>query len=156
VGLERCVAKLGLEKWVSLRGQMPRQELRHHYLKALLFVLPCVVAANGDRDILPNVLKEAMAVGVPVVTTQLGGIEELVAHEKTGLLVPAGDVEALAKALQRLLTDVELRQRLANQARRVIEERFNLEVNFDPLRCLLSEMVEERAGLSIQNERARV
>jgi glycosyltransferase involved in cell wall biosynthesis len=151
--LDQYIVNLGLEKTVRLRGQMPQQELRVHYLKAMLFALPCVVAANGDRDILPNVLKEAMAVGVPVVTTQLGGIEELVTHEETGLLAPAGNIETLAKSLQRLLTNAELRQRLANRARRVIEERFNLGVNFAPLRQLLCEMVEERASREIQHQK---
>ena len=115
-----------------------------------------MVAANGDRDILPNVLKEAMAMGVPVVTTRLGGIEELVAHEETGLLAPPGDIEALAKSLERLLADAELRRRLANQARRVIEERFNLQVNFTPLRQLLCEMIEERAGPNIQHQKMNI
>jgi len=154
--LEHSIADLGLEKLVRLRSQMPQQELGNHYLNAMIFALPCVVAANGDRDILPNVVKEAMAVGVPVITTRLGGIEELVAHEETGLLVPPGDIEALAESLKRLLTDAKLRRRLANQARRVIEERFNLQVSFIPLGKLLGEMVEERAGQRVQNQETRV
>ncbi len=100
----------------------------------MVFALPCVVAADGDRDILPNVLKEAMAVGVPVVTTRLAGIEELVAHEQSGLLVPPGDADALATALRRLLADAGLRRRLATRAREVIEERFDLRLNFARLR----------------------
>ena len=139
--LKQCITNLGLEGTVKLCEQMPQQELRTHYLKATLFALPCVVAANGDRDILPNVLKEAMAMGVPVVTTRLGGIEELVVHEETGLLATAGDIADLAKCLARLLADAELRRRFANQARRVIEERFNLELSFVPLRQLLCEMI---------------
>jgi glycosyltransferase involved in cell wall biosynthesis len=153
--LDHCIASLGLANTVRIRGQMPQPELRNHYRKAMLFALPCVVAGNGDRDILPNVLKEAMAVGVPVVTTRLGGIEELVAHEETGLLVPPGDIEALAKSLERLLADSELRRRLASQARRVIEERFNLEVNFAPLRQLLCEVIEARAKPKAQSEAVR-
>jgi glycosyltransferase involved in cell wall biosynthesis len=154
--LDECVAKLDLEKTVKLRGQRPHQELENHYLKAMVFVLPCVVAANGDRDILPNVLKEAMAIGVPVVTTRLEGIEELVTHEATGLLTNPGDVEGLAKSIQRLLTDPELRRRLAGQARRFIEERFNLQANFGRLRQLLGEMIEERIVSNIQHEKSNV
>jgi glycosyltransferase involved in cell wall biosynthesis len=149
--LSECIANLGLENTVRLRGQMPQSELRNHYLKAMVFALPCVVAANGDRDILPNVLKEAMAVGVPVITTRLGGIEELVAHEQTGLLTPPGDIESLANSLKRLLTDAALRRRLAEQARKVIEERFNLELSFLPLRQLLGEMIAESAESGVQN-----
>src|SRR5204863_4136396 len=85
--LQDSIARLGLQENVRLRGQMPQAELGKHYRRAMVFALPCVVAKNGDRDILPNVLKEAMAVGVPVVTTRLGGIEELLTHEESGLLV---------------------------------------------------------------------
>ena len=120
---------------------MAQQEVRAYYHKAMVVALPCVVAANGDRDLLPNVLKEAMAVGVPVVTTRLGGIEELVEHDVSGLLVAPGDAEALAKALRRLLADAPLRRRLAIQARKVIEGRFELRANFAPLRELLRQEV---------------
>jgi len=137
--LADSIIKLDLSHTVKLRGQMPQHEVRDHYLKAMIFALPCVVAANGDRDILPNVLKEAMAVGVPVVTTQLDGIVELVTDEETGLLVGCGDIEALAKSLRRLLSDAVLRRRLATQARKVIEERFDLQKNFWLLRDLLLE-----------------
>jgi glycosyltransferase involved in cell wall biosynthesis len=154
--LADSIAKLDLEKTVKLRGQRPHQELGNHYLKAMVFVLPCVVAANGDRDILPNVLKEAMAVGVPVVTTQMEGIEELVTHNETGLLTNPGDIEGLAKSLQRLLTDTQLRRRLADKARQLIEERFNLQTNFSRLRQLLCEMIEERPVPTIQPQKANV
>jgi glycosyltransferase involved in cell wall biosynthesis len=154
--LDECIANLGLEKTVKLRGQRPHRELGHHYLKAMVFALPCVVADNGDRDILPNVLKEAMAVGVPVVTTRLEGIDELVTHEETGLLIKPGDIEGLAKCLQRLLTDAELRRRLADRARQLIEERFNLQTNFATLRKLLGEMIEERAGTVLQSQKTTV
>jgi glycosyltransferase involved in cell wall biosynthesis len=154
--LGACIAKLDLEKTVKLRGQRPHNELGNQYLKAMVFALPCVVAANGDRDILPNVLKEAMAIGVPVVTTRLEGIEELVTHEETGLLTNPGDVEGLAKSVHRLLTDPELRQRLADRARRHIEERFNLSANFAKLRQLLGEMVEDRAVPTIQRQKTNV
>jgi len=122
----------------------------------MVFALPCVVAANGDRDILPNVIKEAMAIGVPVVTTRLEGIEELVTHEETGLLTNPGDIEGLAKSIQRLLTEPELRRRLADQARQLIEKRFNLQANFARLRQLLGEMIEERAVPIIQNLKTNV
>jgi len=137
--LQDSIARLGLQENVRLRGQMPQAELGKHYRRAMVFALPCVVAKNGDRDILPNVLKEAMAVGVPVVTTSLGGIEELLTHEESDLLVTAGDTDSLANALRQLLADAELRRRLAFQARKVIEERFELSASFARLRGLLQE-----------------
>jgi glycosyltransferase involved in cell wall biosynthesis len=141
--LARSINALGLDRAVKLRGQMPQHEVREQYLKAAVFVLPCVVAANGDRDILPNVLKEAMAIGVPVVTTQLEGIDELVTHEKTGLVVSPGDTESLAKSLKRFLSDAELRRRITGQARKVIEERFDLRRNFSFLHDLLLDALQK-------------
>jgi len=126
---------------VALHGQMSQQKLREHLRRALVFALPCVVAANGDRDLLPNVLKEAMATGVPVVSTRLGGIEELIADQESGLLVQPGDPKGLAEALGRLLIDGALRSRLATQARKVIEEDFDLQINFAKLRVLLMEAI---------------
>ncbi len=145
--LQHSIEGLGLEATVRLRGQMPQHELRAHYLKSMIFALPCIVAANGDRDMLPNVLKEAMALGVPVVTTRLAGIEELVGDEESGLLVPASDSHALAEALERLLDEPALRARLAARARAVVEERFDLQANFARLRELLLEVIgNQRAG----------
>ena len=141
--LEDSIAAFGLQGTVRLSGPMPHLELRDHYLKAQVFALPCVVAANGDRDILPNVLKEAMSVGVPVVTTSLAGVAELVTHEESGLLVPAGDTEALAQALRRLLEDGGLRGRLAGHARKVMEERFDLRRNLARLRELLLDAIAD-------------
>src|SRR5258708_35399068 len=78
-----------------------------------------------------------MAVGVAVVTTRLDGIEELVEDGVSGLLVRPGDVSALAAQLERLLCDSELRQRLAEVGRRVIEQRFDRRINFARLKTLL-------------------
>jgi glycosyltransferase involved in cell wall biosynthesis len=122
---------------IMLGGPLPQQVLLEHYNRAMVFALPCVRAADGDRDILPNALKEAMAVGVPVVTTRLEGIDELIEHDVSGLLVEPGDVTALASNLERLLRDSELRQRLAQKGRAVIEERFDRTTNFAELKTLL-------------------
>jgi glycosyltransferase involved in cell wall biosynthesis len=132
------ITRLGLSERVRLRGERPHTELLPLYQRARVFALPCVIAANGDRDILPNVLKEAMATGVPVVTTRLEGIEELVTHGRTGVLVPPNDVEALASALRALLENATLRQQLATEARKVIEARFDARKNFAQLKELLA------------------
>jgi glycosyltransferase involved in cell wall biosynthesis len=123
---------------VRMIGPLPQQILREHYERATVFALPCIEAPDGDRDILPNVVKEAMAIGVPVVTTRLDGIEELIEDGVSGLLVPPGDVAALAVKLELLLGDGGLAQRLADQGRRVIEERFDRRRNFRLLASLLA------------------
>ena len=131
---------------VKLVGPLPQQVLREHYARAMVFALPCVRAADGDRDILPNVIKEAMAVGVPVVTTRLEAIEELIEDGVSGLLVEPKDPPALAAKLELLLCDAQLGQRLATRARKVIEERFDRTTNFSQLKALLLRAGENRVS----------
>jgi len=139
--LQEQIQAGGLEKCVRLIGSVPQKKLRAYYQNARVFALSCLIAADGDRDILPNVLKEAMAIGVPVVTTRLPGIEELITHGENGLLTPPGDREALAASLECLLSDATLRERLAARARKTIEERFDSRRNFAFLRNLLIEAI---------------
>ena len=101
---------------VVFHGALPHEQVRALYRRAAVFSLPCVIAANGDRDGLPTSVLEAMASGVPVVTTAVNGLEEAVLHERTGLVVPERDPAALAAALERVLTDPELAARLARAA----------------------------------------
>jgi glycosyltransferase involved in cell wall biosynthesis len=96
-----------------------------HYRSADLFVLGCEVAPNGDRDGIPNVLVESMAMGVPVVATDISAISELVQDGKTGLLTAAGQPDKLAEAMQRMLTDTELRHRVIPAARQTVAEAFD-------------------------------
>ena len=124
--LEAEVRRHGLGDRVVLRGAMTHRELVELYRRADLFVLAPRIAADGDRDGIPNVIAEAMASGVPVVATDVSGIPELVRHERTGLLAPSRDPAALADAMQRLLTDRALGVRLAREARSVLEQQFDL------------------------------
>jgi glycosyltransferase involved in cell wall biosynthesis len=128
-GLEAQVRRLGLDDRVKFAGPLPHDELCRVYQRASLFTLPCVVAADGDRDGIPNVLLEAMASGVPVVSTPVSGIPEVIDSEREGLLVPPNDPTRLADALDRLLHSAELRERLALAARAKIEACFSVEKN---------------------------
>ena len=125
--VRRRIAARELQGRVSLPGPMGQAELLDEYGRASVFCLPCRVLP-GDRDGLPNVLVEAMASGVPVVTTGVSGIPELVSHEANGLLVPPDDPDALADALVRLHEDRELAGRLARAGRATVRERFNGDV----------------------------
>jgi glycosyltransferase involved in cell wall biosynthesis len=130
---------------IRMLGPLPQHALRQHLERAMVFALPCIQAADGDRDILPNVIKEAMAVGVPVVTTRLDGIEELIEDGASGALVPPGDPPSLAAKLELLLNDRHLRSRLAAGGRAVIEERFDRRSNIVNLKLLLQSAIDVRA-----------
>ena len=97
-----------------------------------IYCLPCVEAADGDIDGLPQMLMEAMACGLPAVSTQLVGIPDLI-DESCGILVPAEDVKALADALEALLASPERRASMSRAARRVVEDRFSLPDAVEPL-----------------------
>ncbi len=111
---------------VGLCGAMTHRELITRYREADLFVLAPRIADDGDRDGIPNVIAEAMAVGVPVVATDVSGIPELVRHGQTGLLAPSRDPAALAAAMRRLLENRELGEALAGAARDVLRRDFDL------------------------------
>jgi len=135
--LERSAAREGLD--AIFRGALPQEEVLELYRSAAVFCLPCVVGADGDRDGLPTSVLEAMALGVPVVTTAVGGLAELVVHEHTGLVVPEHDPSALAGALARVLADGAFAGRLAAEARRHVEAGFSLERSAALLRSLFRE-----------------
>jgi len=119
------IDELGLKPVTQWLGTQPHDVVLDHYRRADLFLLGCEIARNGDRDGIPNVLLESMAIGVPVVATQISAIPELVEDGKTGLLVPPGQPEALAGAVERLLTDMELRNRVINAAREKVVRDFD-------------------------------
>lgn len=132
------IVALGLEDSVTLLGARTQKELVEIYRQATVFALPCVVLENGDRDGIPNVLVEAMSMGLPVVSTRISGIPELVDHERNGLLVPPRDAPALAEALRVLLADEAWRSRLGTEAHRTIAERFDLTHNAARLEALFA------------------
>jgi colanic acid/amylovoran biosynthesis glycosyltransferase len=121
---------------VTFHGALPHEQVLELYRRAAVFCLPCVVASTGDRDGLPTAVLEAMALGVPVVTTAVNGLGELVVHERTGLVVPERDPVTLAEALGRLLADRDLAECLAGEGRLLVERRFSLERSVSSLRSL--------------------
>ena len=119
------VNALGLTSVSRSLGTRPHHEVLEHYRNADLFVLGCEVASNGDRDGIPNVLLESMAMGVPVVATDISAIPELVENGITGLLVPPHQPDRLAEAMQRMLIDQELRNRVIPAARQTVAKGFD-------------------------------
>jgi len=119
------IETLGLKDHVHLRSAVTQDQLREIYRGAQVFALPCQIMQDGDRDGFPNVLAEAMARGVPVVSTAISGIPEMIDDGVHGLLVQPRDAQALADALRRVLTEPTLHTRLATAGRERICERFD-------------------------------
>ena len=137
------IRDLGLEGIFTWLGTQPHHRVIDEYRKADLFVLGCEVARNGDRDGIPNVFLESMAMGVPVLGTRVSAIPELVEEGRTGLLVEPGEPKAMAQSMVKLLGDEELRHRIIDSARRRVREEFNN-------RELIQKLAEifEEAGLT--------
>jgi len=127
--LRAQIARLGLANEVQLTGARPQDEVVRLVQEAAVFAAPCIVGSDGDRDGMPTVLLEAMALGTPCVATDVTGIPEILRDDDTGLMVPQHDAEALADAMERLLADAALRSRLAERARGLVEEQFDIHRN---------------------------
>ena len=134
--LRRRIEAKGLQDQVELPGLLPRKEVIRELRTASVVAAPCVEGRDGNRDGLPTVLLEAMALGAPCISTRVTGIPELVEDETTGLLLPPGEPRALADALLRILESPELGRTLALTARRRIEADFDIHRNAAHLRRL--------------------
>jgi len=116
----------GIEDAVFMAGKVETNDLPHIYGKASVFVLPAVIDAKGDTEGLGVVLIEAIRAGVPVIGSNIGGIPDIVVHGETGWLVPSGHVEALANAIEEVLTSPSEALRRVRKGRERIDERFSL------------------------------
>jgi colanic acid/amylovoran biosynthesis glycosyltransferase len=143
--LEAEIRQLSLQDTVILCGGLPHQEVIKEYQQASIFALPAILAADGDRDGVPNVILEAMAMELPVVSTQHSGIPEVVEEGVNGLLVPPCDENALASALALLLDNPDYRERLGKGGRRTVIEKFDLERN---TRQLFEEFISRNSSLN--------
>ncbi len=132
--LREKVRGLDLDDVVSLTGEALAQEKIPEFMHSGdMYCLPCVWASDNDVDGLPQMLMEAMACGLPAVSTDLVGIPDLIEHEKSGLLAQPNDVTALADCLQRLIEQPELARKLAAAGRERVTQAFDLSTALDPL-----------------------
>jgi glycosyltransferase involved in cell wall biosynthesis len=125
--LQRLVHELDLSAQVTFLGPLSSREVEAEYESATVFGLACRHGANGDRDGLPNVVLEAMARELPVVSTTQGAAAEAVDHPRTGLLVAPEDPEALASSFEKLLRSPRTANEIGRAARMSIRERFDRE-----------------------------
>lgn len=131
--LRKVAAKAGIADRIEWAGALARPELIARLRAADVFVLASRIARDGDRDGLPNVLLEAQSQGLACVATRVSAIPELIEDGVTGLLAPPGDPAALASALERLLRDPSLRERLGAAGERRVRSEFSSVVGADRL-----------------------
>ena len=134
--LERQIADAGLAGVVVIRGAMPQERLQQEMQTATMLVLPCVVTSSGDRDGLPTVLLEALACGLPCISTSVTGVPEIIGHGKNGLLAKPNDPLSLARCMTRLLANPAERECFALAGRRKAEADFDLTKNVASLRAM--------------------
>ena len=127
--LKTVVTAASLSDWVEFTGALDSASVRSRLEKADIFVLPCIPSLDGDIDGIPVVLMEAMAVGVPVISTTLSGIPELITDGEQGFLVPPSDPVALANAIKQMIELSELRRRFVLAAREKVEQGFDCRTN---------------------------
>jgi glycosyltransferase involved in cell wall biosynthesis len=131
--LVRLAGRLGISGRMSWRGSLTQQELLKEYAKADLFALASRIARDGDRDGLPNVLVEAQTQALACVATRVSAIAELVRDGHSGLLVEPNDADALARALEALITNPARRRTLGQAGQSRALESFGLDANIEPL-----------------------
>jgi glycosyltransferase involved in cell wall biosynthesis len=127
--LRARAAERRVETHVTMAGAQPQAHVLDLMRSHTVLAVPCVVGRDGNRDGLPTVTIEAMALGLPVVSTPVTGIPEIVRHGDTGLLVPEHSPVALAATLDRLMRDSELRDSLRRRARALVAEEFDTRRN---------------------------
>jgi len=137
--LAALAEKLNISERVDFIGPL-RHDRVFDWLKSLsVFALACKRDKNGDADGIPVVLMEAMAYDIPVLSTSITGVPELVEHEKTGLLSPPENAELLYKNLKRILSDKKLRNKLVARARKRVEEEFSQDINIERIYKIIME-----------------
>ncbi len=131
--LQQLVADYGIENHVDFLGHVSDKKLKKELSEASVFLLPCIIAEDGDRDAMPVVLKEAMAAGTACVSTTVSAIPELITDGHDGVLVPEKEPEELTSAIKQLLENPENRKRIAENGRDTVHSKFDISESVDTL-----------------------
>jgi len=138
--LRAQLQKLDLGDCVNICGAMSQSDVIRKIQQARLLAAPCVHARDDDRDGLPTILVEAMALGTACISTPVTGIPEILKHEETGLMVNERDEQGLADACERLISDQDLCGKLTQNGRHLVEEKFDIDKNTAKIRGFFTEM----------------
>lgn len=155
VALENLVQELDASHVVQFAGWRTHDEVLAMLEEAHILLAPSVVAADGDEEGIPNSVKEAMAMGIPVVATRHGGIPEVVEHAKSGYLVPERDVDALATQLRSLVDHPQDWAAIGRAARECVQAQFDVERLNDELVGLYQNVLRNRLSQAANSHRAR-
>ena len=135
--LREQIERLNLQDRVALSGAKPQLQVRQPLATANVFALPSIIDSDGGMDNLPTVIMEAMATVLPVVSTRIGGIPEMVVDNETGFLVQPNDAATLAGAIEKVIDDRVLARRLGQAGYERAQELFSIEKNVRELCALL-------------------
>ena len=138
--LRRYIQEYDLQDRVQILKYKPHPEIVAAYRRHDLFVLASTIAPDEDRDGIPVVLMEAAAMGMPIISTRVSGIPELIHHGQTGWLVPPGDPAALADAIVTVTADAELGVNLGRNVRNLVKAEFDVEKNARRLATLFGDI----------------
>ena len=147
--LQAQIVRAGLEPRITLVGSQSQEKIHERLAAAHLFVLPCVKDAAGGSDNLPTVIAEAMAAGLPVVSTSIAGIPEMVEHNVTGELVPPNDPRALATAMERIITDLPRARQLGARGLEVARAKFSIVTSVQSLLGIFNKLPRADSAPSI-------
>ncbi len=139
--LKKQIINLKLSDVIELTGKIAHNEVNDKVNKADIFVLPCIVTDDGDRDGIPNALIEAMASAKPVISTDVAGIPELIENGKSGFVVPQKDAESLCNAIDTLAKNYTLRSEFGIYGRNKVYKLFNIDKIADSIIELLKKQV---------------
>jgi len=140
--LENLIQENNLGKDVVLAGKKSQEWIRNRLSQSHVFILACVRTEDNDQDGIPVAMMEAMAMGVPVISTAISGIPEIIKDEETGIIVKECDPASITQAIMRLSVDSDLRKTLSGNGVRLIQQEYNILKNVRQLRTIFSEVVK--------------
>ncbi|WP_089649611.1 glycosyltransferase family 4 protein [Halobacterium hubeiense] len=144
--LRERVRKHGIKDCVKFLGHVSDERLETELHEAELFVIPCVIASDGDRDVAPVALKEAMATQTACVSTTISAIPELITNGHDGILVEPNDSKALTDAMASLFDDPSRRKEIAANGRETVENKFDISQTVDQLIDVFQSCIQSHSG----------